>query len=372
MLPELPPDPARPFPALFTQELAMADPRPADAPRSNCSDCFDLDRRGFLGTLGLGAFAGSLTLGGLPAGLARAADAPATATKTKPAEGLIRELYATLTDEQKKSLVYAWDHGAKDGLPTRLKMVNAPHFNKRIGDNYTKPQQELCDQIFRAICSGEEGYQKISRAGRFDGSKSFDGLGAVIFGEPTDGKPYSLVFTGHHLTVRCDGNSEPGTAFGGPMYYGHSAVGYSPGNVFFYQTKSVLSVYGALDEKQRKQATIRNQMPGEQAGSVKFRPAGEPHPGVGYADLSADQKQLVEQVMRDILMPYRKEDADEVMDLVKANGGLEQMHLAFYEDAKADEKQPWHFWRLEGPGFVWNYRVLPHVHTFVHIAGKTA
>ena len=26
------------------------------------------------------------------------------------------------------------------------------------------------------------------------------------------------------------------------------------------------------------------------------------------------------------------------------------------------------FWRLEGPGFVWNFRVLPHVHTFVNIA----
>ena len=76
--------------------------------------------------------------------------------------------------------------------------------------------------------------------------------------------------------------------------------------------------------------------------------------------------------MRDILSPYRKEDVDEVMDIVKANGGMEEMHLAFYADTdRPDKGEPWHFWRLEGPGFVWNYRVIPHVHCFVNIA-KTA
>jgi hypothetical protein len=338
-----------------------------DARRTDCSDCLDLDRRGFLGTLGLGALAG-----GLSPTLARAAEAPTKVAVPKPAEALIRELHASLSDEQKATLIYPWNHGADGGIPTRLRMVNAPHFGKKIGESYTKPQQELCNKIFRSICNGDEGYHKISRAGRFDSSGSFEGIGAVLFGEPKDGEKFSLVFAGHHLTMRCDGNSEPATAFGGPMYYGHSAVGYSTGNVYFYQTKSVLSVYGALDEKQRKQAVVKNKMPGEQAASVKFRPEGEDHPGIAFSELSSDQKQLVEQVMRDILLPYRKEDGDEVMTLVKANGGMDQVHLAFYQDEKASEKEPWHFWRLEGPGFVWNYRVLPHVHTFVHIAGKTA
>lgn len=63
----------------------------------------------------------------------------------------------------------------------------------------------------------------------------------------------------------------------------------------------------------------------------------------------------------------RREDTDEVMDIVRRNGGLERIHLAFYK--KRDlEDSPYHFWRLEGPGFVWNYRVLPHVHTYVNIA----
>jgi hypothetical protein len=301
---------------------------------------------------------------------AAAKSATAKSASNGAAEAMIRELHGTLSSEQKAAVVYAWDHGAAGGLATRLRMVNRPHFDAAIGKTYTKSQQELCHKILKAMVSDDEGYRRISRGGKFDGSGSFEGLGAHIFGDPTDGGKFSFVFSGHHLTIRCDGNSEPATAFGGPMYYGHSVPGYNPDNVFFYQTKGVVEVYGALDEKQRKQATIVGQMPGEQFKSVEFREAGQPHPGVAYADLSSDQKALVEKVMTDILSPYRKEDADEVLSIVKATGGMDKMHLAFYADAKTDQKAPWHFWRLEGPGFVWNYRVLPHVHTFVQIANK--
>jgi hypothetical protein len=107
--------------------------------------------------------------------------------------------------------------------------------------------------------------------------------------------------------------------------------------------------------------------PGEQAKSVRFRKTDEPKPGVPGSDLSKDQRALVEKVMRDLLAPYRKEDADEVMQILKDRGGLENLHLAFYRDTGAAEHERWHFWRLEGPGFVWNYRVLPHVHCYVNI-----
>jgi hypothetical protein len=190
-----------------------------------------------------------------------------------------------------------------------------------------------------------------------------------MFGELVWGKKFAFVFSGHHLTIRCPGTSEEGAAFGGPMFYGHSPNGYSERNVFNYQTKSVLSVFEALSEEQRKKAVMQHN-PGEGESSVRFRAADQAKPGIGYGDLTKDQRQLVETVMRDVLSPYRKEDADEVMKIVKVNGGLEKLHLGFYQDAGATDNQRWHFWRLEGPGFVWNYRVLPHVHTYVNISSK--
>ena len=322
-------------------------------------------RREFLRSVA-GTAAGLAALGGV-ATTARAEETKAE-SKSKPAEGLIRELHATLDNDQKSQLVLPWDHGKKQGSsPTRHKMFNRPFANQRIEDNYTKPQQELIERILRSICSGDDGFRQLSKDGKWDSSKSLLGCGSHIFGDPSGDGKFAWVFTGHHLTVRCDGNSEVGAAFGGPLYYGNLPNGYSNRNVFFYQTKRVMEVFDALNKDQRT-AAIASGTPGERAPSIRFRPKTEKHPGLAFAEMEGDQKTLVEQVMRDVLSPYRKEDVDEVMQIVKANGGMDKIHLAFYEDAKMRDGQPWHFWRLEGPGFVWNYRVLPHVHCYVNIA----
>ena len=183
----------------------------------------------------------------------------------------------------------------------------------------------------------------------------------------TDKNKYCFMFTSHHLTIRCDGNSAPGAAFAGPLYYGHSANGYSTGNVYHYQTQQVHEFYDALDAKQRKLGLTKGS-PGEQAQSIKFRANTASIPGIGVDQLSSDQKQLMQAVMQSVLSPYRQEDADEVMEIIKHNGGMDKLRLAFYKDSDTTDSLRWHFWRIEGPGLVWNYRALPHVHTFVNIA----
>jgi hypothetical protein len=327
----------------------------------------DTDRRSFLKTVaGVAAGAGAVSL---LSGRASAEDKPAASVTPKPAEALIKELHSTLSDDQKSKLVLPWDHGGGKGqTPSRLRMYNGPFEKHRIDEQYTKAQQDLSHQILKAILADDEGYRRISKDGTWDNSGAFERCGAHIFGNPSGDGQFAWLFTGHHLTVRCDGNSMPGAAFGGPMYYGHLDHGYSADNVFNYQTKRAMAVFEALDEMQRKQA-VADGTPGEQAPSIQFRGKGQPRPGIDIGDLSKDQQELVQLVMRDILSPYRKEDVDEVMDIVKANGGLEEMHIAFYADKdRPQEGEPWHFWRLEGPGFVWNYRVIPHVHCFVNIA----
>jgi hypothetical protein len=344
---------------------------PVENPCPECSFGPDaaLARRDFLRISAYSA-AVATSVTGLGAA-ARAAETPKAPAKPKPAEDLIRELFSELSEDQKKKFVLDYDHGSNGGkaLPTRLGMYNGPIQGKKIADVYTKTQQELVERIFKAITSGDEGYHVLSRAKTWDNSQEFSAISAVLFGNPLGKDKFSFVFAGHHITVRCDGNSEEGAAFGGPMYYGHTPNGYSDKNVFFYQTKRVLSVFDALDEKQRKIAQVSGS-PGEQAASIKFRKPADPKPGLCLAEMSADQRELVQKVMRDLISPFRQEDADEVMDIVKANGGPEKQYLAFYEDTKMNDKQPWHFWRIEGPGFVWNFRVLPHVHTYVNISSK--
>lgn len=343
-----------------------------------CRDCEPdgssraTDRRRFLrqsaiGAVSLAAVSGSTgLLHAQPAAPVAVPElAPPPVRVPGPAEDLVRELHASLSDAQKRRVVLPWDHGAAAGIPTRHRIFNSAR-GERISQVYTRPQQELITRILRSLCADDEGFRKINAVIETDNPNMGVG-GADIFGDPTGNRPFAWVFTAHHLTLRCDGNSEPDAAFGGPLYYGRQISGNNERNVFHFQTRSVRSIYDALSEQQRRSAVVTG-TPGEGARSIEFRRVGQARPGLGVADLSADQRRLVEQVMRDILAPFRREDTDEVMDLIRRNGGFERMNLAFYQEPSSNDQERWHFWRLEGPGFVWNYRILPHVHAFVNIA----
>lgn len=344
---------------------------PADK-NTSCPDCESapaptLARRDFIRVMGTAA---AVAVTGLsPLQKARAA----RAEKQAQAEALVFELYKSMDADQRKKLVRAWDHGVTNGkgTPARLLTHNGADGKSKIGEEYNKKQVELLDRIFRAIANGEEGYKQLSRDGRFDASNDFENIGALIYGEAVEGKKFALVFCGHHITVRCDGNSEESTAFGGPLYYGHSPNGYAKNNVFSKQTKAATDLFGALSADQKKVCVLPGKWVDEHGG-VKVPKKDAKVPGLAFADMTKEQQELTQKVMLEVVSPYRKEDGDEVLEIIKANGGMEKLSMAYYEEGKRNEKEPWSYWRLEGPGFVWSFRSLPHVHTFVNVTSKLA
>jgi hypothetical protein len=349
-----------------------------EEPKPSCPECEPtpqpsdgLDRRHFFHVLGgtaVSLVAGNVLAPQLTAGDRVGQVAPRRGPR--PAEALVRELYQSMTEEQRSAAVYPWDHGqTATQLPSRLRFYNRA-FGRTISQTYTAPQRELVQRILRAISSGDEGYDRFATVLRTDNwnNSGLGGAAATIFGNPDQGQ-FAWLFTAHHLTLRCDGDSMPDMAFGGPMYYGHLVDGYSVRNVFNFQTRSVATVYEALNQEQRRLAVLTG-TPGENYQSVRFRASGQAMPGLSFRELSHTQRWQICGVMRNLLAPFRQEDADEVMDILQRNGGLERMHLAFYRDRGAADNSRWHFWRLEGPGFVWNYRVLPHVHCYVNIAAQ--
>ena len=95
----------------------------------------------------------------------------------------------------------------------------------------------------------------------------------AIFGDPEKDK-FEFELTGRHLTLRADGDTVPGAAFGGPIVYGHGKEGDPTANLFWYQTKRANEVFTALDEKQRKQALLARARPKTPWSSRKRRPRG--------------------------------------------------------------------------------------------------
>jgi hypothetical protein len=338
----------------------MADKRRA------CPDCDSgfgsIDRRDFLKAAAVATAAAPLAF----PNWAVAKDAPSVAGKP---ESIVKALYDSLKEEQRKKMCFAWDHmDPKRGLLRTFVANNWNITTEEInGEFYSKDQQQMIRDIFKGIIS-PDWVRRIDKQLEDDAGGYGNDQSIAIFGEPGSGK-FEFVMTGRHMTIRCDGNSADHVAFGGPIFYGHAVKGTEdpthPGNVFWPQALAANKVYEMLDSKQREQA-LSAKRPREQ--NVHFKGPNGKLPGIRVADLSSDQRDELKTVLSKLVEPYRDADRDEAMACLKAQGGLEKCSLAFYKEGDLGNDKVWDCWRIEGPAFVWYFRGEPHVHVWVNIS----
>jgi len=319
----------------------------------SCPDCESLNRREFVAKTTGTAVAVSAASVGL------SSVASAAPSRKSAAETAVRKLYDSLNDKQKKLAV----------LPltdARRKTINPNwHITKMRYGMLTGDQKEICNAVLKGITS-EDGYDRFLKQMKHDAG-SINTYSFALFGNPHE-KEFEFEWTGRHLTLRADGNTKKGVAFGGPIVYGHGAKGNSKKNLFSYQTMAVNKVFKMLDEKQREKALLKK-APSE--GAVKLRKKGRRMPGISVGDLSSDQQGRFEKSLRAVMKPYRKEDVDEVMEIVKASGGLKKVSLAFYQTGDLNKDKVWDIWRIEGPSMVCHFRGAPHVHAYINIAKRS-
>lgn len=320
----------------------------------SCSDCETTQsRRDFLRTAGGVALAGAAGSLLLPrAGLY------AAPSKTSTAETAVGRFYTTLSDSQRSAICFPFND------PQQHKISANWHVTKPLigEDFYSDEQRALITEIVKGITS-EDGYERLIKQMEYDdGGLNF--YSVAMFGNPAEGQ-FEWELTGRHLTLRADGDTADHAAFGGPIVYGHGEEDPAE-NLYHYQTKATHEVFRALDSAQAKRALIET---APRESDVPLQGKGGTFPGIAVAELSSDQRALVETTLRTLLAPYRQEDVDEVMEILKASGGVESLHMAFYrqEDLKSDNV--WDIWRIEGPSFVWHFRGAPHVHAYINIGG---
>ena len=323
--------------------------------RIDCPDCEDdFSRREFVKAVGGTA----LAAGTVPLLTSAASAAP---TAKSAAETAVKEFYGTLSDKQKEVISFPFNH------KLRLKIsANWAITKPTIGDDfYSDEQRKLIDKILRGV-SSEDGYKRFLKQ-MDDDHGGFEAYHVAVFGKPGSGK-FEFELTGRHLTLRADGDSVKNVAFGGPIVYGHG-VGNPKKNLFHYQTKKANEVFKALDAKQVEKALLPKAPP---ESRVPLQGKNGNFPGVAVGELSSDQKSLVEQTIKVILSPYREEDVEEAVKILKAGGGLDKLRMAFYQQEDLQKDEVWDIWRVEGPSFVWHFRGAPHVHTYVNIGVKKA
>ena len=288
-------------------------------PHSNCESGFS--RRDFVRTVGNAAVAaGNISLLGN--------SVAASPSPESIAETAVRQLYESLGDEQIRTICFPFDHDLR-----RKVSANWGITDQEIGsDFYTDEQRELISRIVKGVTS-EDGYMRLLKQ-MDDDNGGIEQYHCAIFGEPETGR-FQWELTGRHLMLRADGDSVKNAAFGGPIVYGHGEEDVKQ-NLFHYQTKMTNEVFNALDGKQRAKALLPK---APQENRVQIQGRHGDFPGLRVGDLSADQQDLVESVIKTILAPYRREDVDESMSILKQNGGQDELRMAFYRQGRHRERQ---------------------------------
>lgn len=303
------------------------------------------------------------------AGATLAASSALAAPSRESSETLVTTLYHSLTDEQKKTVVLPFDHALRSKVDNNWFISAA-----RVGGFFNADQQAMIGEIFRGLYNPDF-YPTVEKQIQED-ARGLKFYSVALFGEPGSGK-FEFVLAGRHCTIRCDGDSVDGHAFGGPIFYGHQSgpAGTEkpdhPGNLYWFQAKRANEVFQALNGKQREMALLKDS-PRYEKGmeTIRRKKPGEKLDGLPGSEMTRDQRQLVEKVLADLFLPYRKKDVDEAMRYIKANGGVESLAMSFSKAEDLGNDGVWDVWQLESPSMVWFFRGQPHVHVWVDIRAK--
>lgn len=291
----------------------------------------DCDRRVFLKAAALG----SAAIGGEAAG------------PGEP-EALVRELWVSLSAEQKKTAALPFDHPLRRQVDRDWRVTP-----RTIRELYTSPQQDLIAAIFRGLHDPAFADRAIRQV--HDDGGGLGNYSAAIFGEPAAG-PFQFVLAGNNCTLRCGGDSVRDAAFGGPVVYGHSAAGAA--NVYAYQSVRANELLRSLDSRQRQHAWLDAPPPERGAATVALKKPGNPPAGILLSDLTAERRKPVELLLADLAMPFRQRDAAQALQCIHTTGGIAALSMAFFPGG----------WQLESPTMVWSFRGQPSLHAWVHVS----
>ena len=292
----------------------------------------------------------------------------ALATKVA-SDSQVTQLFKSLSDEQVEKVCLPVNHKRRHFV-SNWWYVHPKH---RVTNTFTPDQQEQIGKIFDSLHHPEH-EKNIRDQVKNDQYGDADNAPSVgFFGTPED-EDFGFIYTGHHVTRRCNGHTDAGTGFNGePVFYGHFAEKFRetkdhPGNPYWYQGLLFNKFVQGLDGKQQEKALISGKPPRSEKPDAVVQARNKDWPGLACRDLSADQQELFIETMRKMLVMFRKGDVDATIKTIRDRKMVESLHVSWY-DGKYDigSDKVWDTWQIEGPDMVWYFRGQPHIHAYLQV-----
>lgn len=283
-------------------------------------------------------------------------------------DSLSMQLYKSLSDEQREKVCLPIDH------PRRQYISNwwYIHPKHRIPTTFNKDQQELIQKIFDSLHNPEFRPAVNDQVIHDQYGKEKNAPSVGFFGTPED-KDFEFLYTGHHVTRRCNAHSAQGHGFGGaPIFYGHFPNKFTetkdhPGNAYWYQAKAFNEFVQGLDDKQQKKG-LASDKPRVENPKTVIAMHQKNLVGLSCEELSNDQKELLLTTMEKMLAVFRKDDVSATLATIKKKQMIDKLHVSYYNgkfDIGSDKY--WDTWQIEGPEMIWYYRGYPHIHSYFHL-----
>ena len=317
-----------------------------------------LNRRGFIKLAGVSSV--SLSLDPWAAGSLLAAE--------QKTDSLPMQLFKSLSDEQRSKVCLPIDHPRR-GFVSNWWYI---HRDYRVNNTFDKDQRALIQQIFDSLHSREhqEAINTQVEIDQYGQEKNSPAVG--FFGTPGD-KDFEFIYTGHHVTRRCNAHTDKGLGFGGnPIFYGHFRDEFNetkdhPGNPYWYQGKAFNQFVQQLSVEQQAKGLATVQPRSERSSAV-IKKRKKDLPGLPSSDLSAQQKQLLLDTMKKMLAMFRSDDVEATIKSIVDHKVIDRLSISWYPgkyDIGSDGV--WDTWQIESPEMVWYFRGQPHIHSYFHL-----
>ena len=293
---------------------------------------------------------------------------PKAAVAATEPDSLPMQFFKSLSEEQQLKICLSQDH------PKRQFVSNWWYIcpEQRLHTFYTAEQQDLVRQIFDSLHSPQY-REKMTWQVQKDLMGQIKNTPSVaFFGTPAH-KDFEFIYTGHHVTRRCNAHTDAGLGFGGaPIFYGNFAKAFKEtknheGNPFWYQGLLFNEFYNALDGKQREKILVSQTPRGEKPSEVIAMRKTD-LPGLCGADLAKDQQEKLIETMGLMLACFRPADVAATVRVLREKNLIERLFLSCYGGAfDIGEDKVWDTWQIESPELVWYFRGVPHIHAYFHL-----